>query len=74
VSLRALADALIEANGDGRYVVRPFPEVHKRIDIGDYYGDDSLFRSATGWAPRIGLRNGLRRSLDYFRAHLGQYA
>lgn len=74
VSLRELADALIEANGAGHYVVRPFPEVRKRIDIGDYYADDRLFRTATGWAPVTGLHEGLRRSLDYFRTRLDQYA
>lgn len=73
VSLRALADTLIEANGGGRYEIRAFPEDRKRIDIGDYYADFSRF-AALGWAPKIRLTEGLRRTLDYYRANLAEYA
>jgi UDP-glucose 4-epimerase len=74
LSLQALADTLIAAHGSGRYVVRPFPEARKRIDIGDYHADDTLFRATTGWSPRVGLREGLGRTLDYFGRHLDDYA
>jgi nucleoside-diphosphate-sugar epimerase len=73
LSLKALADALVAANGGGEYVVRTFPPERKRIDIGDYYADDGLFRRTTGWQPRVPIEEGLRRSLAYFRDHLAQY-
>jgi UDP-glucose 4-epimerase len=73
VSLRALAEALVAANGGGRYELREFPAERKRIDIGDYWSDDAAFRAASGWQPKVGLAAGLERSLDYFRAHLGHY-
>jgi UDP-glucose 4-epimerase len=73
MSLLKVAAALIAAQGDGRYERREFPPERKRIDIGDYYADDSRFRRATGWAPKTSIAAGLRRSLDYFRAHLGEY-
>lgn len=73
VSLRALADALVAANGGGEYVVRNFPPERKRIDIGDYYAADDLFRSVTGWRPATPLGDGLARSLAYFREHLAHY-
>ncbi|HEX7970077.1 MAG TPA: NAD-dependent epimerase/dehydratase family protein [Stellaceae bacterium] len=73
VTLKELADMLIAAQGDGRYELRDFPPERKRIDIGDYYADDSLFRRTTGWAPRTPLPEGLARSLDYFRQHLAEY-
>ena len=73
-TLEALAQALITANGgSGRYETRAFPAERKRIDIGDYYADDKHFRALTGWQPRTPLADGLKRSLAYFRAHLGQY-
>jgi UDP-glucose 4-epimerase len=73
LSLRELADALVDANGGGEYVVRNFPAERKRIDIGDYYAADDLFRQVTGWAPRTTMRDGLARSLAYFREHLAHY-
>ena len=71
--LGELAEALIAANGGGRFELRDFPAEHKRIDIGDYYADDSAFRAATGWAPRTSIAQGLARSLDYFRRNLAEY-
>ncbi|MCA9978848.1 MAG: NAD-dependent epimerase/dehydratase family protein [Anaerolineales bacterium] len=73
VSLRDLADMVIEVNGGGKYVIREFPPEGKRIDIGDYYSDYKLITSRLGWAPKVSLRDGLRESIIYYREHLKQY-
>jgi UDP-glucose 4-epimerase len=74
VSLDSLAMSLIAANGDrGGFEVHTFPAERKRIDIGDYEADDRLFRATTGWEPRVSLKDGLSRTLDYYRRHLAQY-
>jgi nucleoside-diphosphate-sugar epimerase len=72
-TLLALAEALIRANGGGSFERREFPEERKRIDIGDFVTDDRRFRQLTGWAPKIGLDEGLARSLDYYRGRLALY-
>jgi len=72
-SLLALAEALIRANGDGTFERREFPAERKAIDIGDFVTDDRRFRALTAWAPKIGLDDGLTRSLDYYRRHLASY-
>lgn len=51
----------------------PFPSDRKLIDIGDYYGDWSRFRAATGWEPAVDLHEGLRRTIEFFRAHATTY-
>lgn len=73
ISLRDLAALLVQLNGGGEYVTRTFPTDRKRIDIGDYYADYSLIRSVLGWAPQVTLREGLARSLAYYREHLDKY-
>ena len=73
ISLKGLAALLVEINGGGEYVVREFPADRQRIDIGDYYSDFSKIRIALGWEPRTPLREALRRTLDFYRAHLGEY-
>jgi UDP-glucose 4-epimerase len=73
VSLSELAELVIDVAGSGRFEQKQFPPERKRIDIGDYWADDSRFRSVTGWAPRVELREGLRRSLEYYRANLAAY-
>ncbi|WP_345893063.1 NAD-dependent epimerase/dehydratase family protein [Roseomonas acroporae] len=73
VSLRQLAEAVVAANGGGTYAVREFPADRKAIDIGSFHADDRAFREATGWAPRHGLAEGLRMTLDWFRPRLASY-
>jgi UDP-glucose 4-epimerase len=73
VSLTQLAEAAIAANGAGSFVTREFPAERAAIDIGSYHADDGAFRAATGWAPRVPLAEGLRRSLDWFRPRLAEY-
>jgi nucleoside-diphosphate-sugar epimerase len=72
-TLLALAEALVRANGGGEFARREFPEERKKIDIGDFVTDDRRFRELTGWAPKIGLDEGLARSLDYYRRHFSSY-
>jgi nucleoside-diphosphate-sugar epimerase len=55
------------------YEVVPFPADRKLIDIGDYYGSFARFFEATGWQPQVGLAEGLRRSIEFFRLHQGHY-
>lgn len=73
VSLKELADLLVVVNGGGRYVIRTFPEDRRRIDIGDYYGDYSQIRTELDWSPKVTLREGLERTLDFYRKHLSKY-
>jgi UDP-glucose 4-epimerase len=73
ISLKELADLLVEVNGGGRYTVREYPSDRKRIDIGDYFADFSLIRSTLGWQPRTPLRDGLSRTLVFYREHLNRY-
>ena len=51
----------------------PFPDDQKIIDIGDYFGDFSAFREATGWEPKTGLEEGLRRTVAFYREHRDEY-
>ena len=73
VSLKDLADLLIRVNQGGEYVIRSFPPDRRRIDIGDYYANFSRIRSSLGWEPRVPLREGLARTLEFYRAHLEHY-
>ena len=73
IRLRDLADTLVAIHGGGSFTVREYPSDRKRIDIGDYYADDGLIRRALGWAPRVSLPEGLKRTLAYYAEHLKEY-
>jgi UDP-glucose 4-epimerase len=73
VSLKELADILIQTNEGGKYIICQFPEKRKKIDIGDYYSDYKLIHDVLGWEPKVTLQDGLKQTLDYYRKYLQNY-
>lgn len=73
ISHRDLANLLVEVAGAGRVHYVEWPPEKKRIDIGSFYSDSTRFQQRVGWTPQIGLRDGLKRTLTYYRAHLAEY-
>lgn len=73
ISLKELVELMIEVAGGGSYRLVPFPEERKRIDIGDFYADTAKVRRALGWQPRVKLREGLARTIDFYRRHREHY-
>jgi len=72
-SLAETAQILVKANGDGRFMVKQFPEDRKKIDIGDYYSDFTSIRETLGWQPAIDLEDGLYRTLTYYKKEFARY-
>jgi nucleoside-diphosphate-sugar epimerase len=73
ISLKDLANLLIEINGSGEYLIREFPGERKKIDIGDYYSDHNLIQQTLGWTPEVDLKEGFRRTVHYYKEHFNQY-
>jgi UDP-glucose 4-epimerase len=73
INLQQLAALLVEIHGAGHYECVPFPPERKVIDIGDYYADYRLIQGRLGWHPRVPLREGLRRTLDFYRVNREYY-
>jgi len=73
VSLAELVRLLLDVAGGGSFVLVPFPPERKRIDIGDFYADITRAKATLGWAPKVGLREGLAGSVEYYRRHKEHY-
>ena len=80
VSLLETAETLVAAARDLEiplaaepFVVRDYPAERKKIDIGDYYADYSKISHQLGWEPKVGLREGLCRTLAYYATELEHY-
>ena len=73
VSLRELAELLIEAAGSGNFELVPFPPERKAIDIGSIYVDDRKIRRVLKWRPQVDMREGLKRTIQFYRANRAEY-
>jgi UDP-glucose 4-epimerase len=73
IAHRDLVALLLAEAGRGTVRYVPWPDEKRRIDIGSFYSDSTKFSTATGWRPAVGLREGFRRTLAYYREHFDQY-
>jgi UDP-glucose 4-epimerase len=73
ITLKNLAAMMVQLYPSGHYEVVPFPSELKAIDIGDYYSDYTKANQVLGWAPQVDLKEGLRRSVDYYTEHHAHY-
>ncbi len=73
VGLKALAEMMVDLRDGTSFEMVPFPPERKAIDIGDYYSDFSLITSELGWTPKVNLREGLLRTINYYQKHQHHY-
>jgi UDP-glucose 4-epimerase len=73
ISLLDLVKTLIEIAGGGSYRLAPFPPERARIDIGDVYSDYGKIERVLGWKPQTPLREGLTRTIEYYRQNKEHY-
>jgi len=73
INLKDLAKMMITLGYKGDYELVSFPSDRKAIDIGDYYSDSSLIFNDLGWEPVVGLRSGLKKTIDYYQSYAEQY-
>jgi UDP-glucose 4-epimerase len=68
-----LAQVAIELAGKGRIQFTPFSEERKKQEPGDFYSDISKIKKAIGWSPKVHLREGVGRTLDFFQKYKSHY-
>jgi UDP-glucose 4-epimerase len=68
-----LVDLLLRVAGTGRRRFVEWPPDKKAIDIGDFYADSTRIRQTLGWSPVTALADGLRQTVDFYRAHFDHY-
>jgi UDP-glucose 4-epimerase len=71
-SLLELAQLITSITGTG-YSLQPYPEDLKVIEIGDYIADWSKAERMLGWRPVVELRDGLERTINYYRQNRAHY-
>ena len=73
VSLSDIASELIRLTGRGSVRHVPFPTEQQLIEIGNCYLSSKKIETILGWQPRTTWRDGLARTVEFYRRHLPQY-
>jgi UDP-glucose 4-epimerase len=64
-----LAASVIAIAGGGRIEHVPWPALAEQVETGDFIADISRIEGELGWRPAIGLRDGLERTVGFYRVH-----
>jgi UDP-glucose 4-epimerase len=68
-----LADQLIDIAGGGQKLVTELPEERRAIDPGRTTLSFEKIQTELGWTPRTPLREGLARTIEYYRRNRDRY-
>ena len=68
-----VAEILRDLVPDTRLVFTDFTPERKAQEPGDFVSDITKIRRLTGWEPRIELREGLARTVDFYRERRADY-
>jgi nucleoside-diphosphate-sugar epimerase len=68
ISMIDLAKEVIAIAGAGRIEHVEWPALARQIETGDFIADISRIRKELGWQPRIALREGLEKTVSFYRA------
>jgi UDP-glucose 4-epimerase len=71
-TFREVAETLDDLTGTP-WELAPFSAERKAQEPGDFYSDISKIRRVLGWQPKTPLREGLERTLDYYREAHARY-
>lgn len=73
ISVLDATKQIIEAVGKGKLNIVQFPEDKKKIEIGDYYADFSKIKKMIGWTPETPFREGLKRTVEFYKKYKKHY-
>jgi nucleoside-diphosphate-sugar epimerase len=73
ISFRTMAETIAAATG-ARVEYVPWPAEWKQVETGDYITDVGKALHVLGWGPKVEFQDGIRRTVDYYRAAFDRYA
>jgi UDP-glucose 4-epimerase len=72
-SLLDFVKLLLKLCPGGAYKCVPFPAERKNIDVGSVYSGYAKIKKTIGWAPVVGLEEGLARTIEFFKKNRAYY-
>lgn len=72
-SFLEMAETIIEVAQSGRWEYAPFSPERAAQEPGDFYSDISKIRRIVGWEPQYTLKDGVQKTVAYYKKHKSYY-
>ncbi|MFX0200691.1 MAG: GDP-mannose 4,6-dehydratase, partial [Candidatus Hodarchaeota archaeon] len=74
ISINDIAQKIFSIMGENRRILRDDQRIRpEKSEVERLVCDNSKARELLRWEPKISLKEGLNRAIDWFRSHLGEY-
>jgi UDP-glucose 4-epimerase len=73
ISIMDVANLIIALYGSGKIEHIPFPKNYRMTEVGDYLSSTTKIKKILGWQPRVTLKEGLRKTIDYYKKYKKYY-
>lgn len=66
ISIRDIAETIAAFLPETKIVFKPWPEIDKKIETGDYISDIQLLKKEIGWEPMISFEEGVKSTIRFY--------
>jgi UDP-glucose 4-epimerase len=73
VTFLELVQDIVSVGGSGGWEFAEFSPERKAQEPGDFYSDITKITKFTGWRPETDLKEGLKKTFDFYRKHQEHY-
>jgi nucleoside-diphosphate-sugar epimerase len=73
LSLREIAERIIQVTGRGSTVGVPFPAATGLTEIGNCHSSYEKIQKALDWSPKVNLSEGIKRTVQFYEAYGRHY-
>ena len=67
ISIKHAVGLIAKYVPQAKITFKPWPELDRQIETGDYISDISLLRQEIGWKPVVGMEEGIKATIDFYR-------
>jgi UDP-glucose 4-epimerase len=72
-SFKKMAETIVAIAGSGSITHIPWPDHYINVETGDFVADISKIKRIIHWQPEIPLKEGIRRTIAFYRKNLTYY-
>lgn len=73
LAFKDMAALVAEAVGGVKVEFVAWPKDRYFVETGDYVSDIAKIRRELGWEPKTSIKEGVARTIEYYRRHAGEY-
>jgi nucleoside-diphosphate-sugar epimerase len=73
LEFRKLVEMVVTISGCGSFEFVPWDSERKKIETGDFFADTNKIQKDLAWKPRVSLKAGIEKTVEYYKKYKKHY-